>query len=163
MIRWLLDRLNVWVLLGTLIVAGGLVVLAVALVYLVPKPAQPERSSAALTRIPGPTPTYTLPAISPTPTPTQPVSVGGISVGMYVQISGTEGQGLRLREAAGTSQALRFVGMDAEVFQVKDGPQEADGYTWWYLEAPYDPNRAGWAASQYLAIVNQPETPTPQP
>jgi len=39
---------------------------------------------------------------------------------------------------------------------VRDGPQEADGYTWWYLVAPYDENRAGWAASEFLAAIPSP-------
>jgi len=161
MMRWLLDRLNVWVLVGTLAVAAVLVMVTAALVYLLPRPVQNETSPAVLTLIPGPTPTFTPQAVTPTITPTQPVMVGGISVGMYVQITGTEGQGLRLRAGAGTNQALRFVGMDSEVFLVKDGPKDADGYTWWYLEAPYDPGRAGWAVSQYLTIVNPPEQSQP--
>jgi hypothetical protein len=43
--------------------------------------------------------------------------------------------------------------MDAEVFEVKEGPKEADGFTWWYLVAPYDTNRSGWAASKFLTVV----------
>jgi len=157
-IRWLLDRINLWVFIGTLAVAGAMVVLVVALVYLLPPPPA-EVPVAVLTRIPGPTPTFTLPAVTPTPTLTPPVTVGGIAVGMYVQITGTEGAGLRLRAGPGTNQELRFVGMDSEVFLVKDGPREADGFTWWFLEAPYDPNRSGWAAASYLSVVNQPVQP----
>ena len=158
-VRWLLDHLNVWVLVGALIVAGAAVVLVILIIYMLPVPAQEEVPVALLTRIPGPTPTFTLPAVTPTATATPPIMVDGISVGMYVQIAGTEGAGLRLRAGAGTSQELRFVGMDSEVFLVKDGPRDADGFTWWFLEAPYDPNRSGWAASNYLAVVSQPEQP----
>jgi hypothetical protein len=87
--------------------------------------------------------------------------VGGISIGSYVQISGTDGAGLRLRSGPGTTNPQRFLGMDAEVFQVKEGPKTADGFTWWYLEAPYDPQRTGWAASEYLKVVSSAElTPT---
>ena len=45
---------------------------------------------------------------------------------------------------------------DAEVFMVRDGPQTADGYTWWYLVAPYDETRAGWAAADFLVVVPSP-------
>ena len=49
-----------------------------------------------------------------------------------------------------------FVGEEEEIFLVKDGPQQADGYTWWYLVAPYDETRAGWAAADFLAAVPAP-------
>jgi hypothetical protein len=39
---------------------------------------------------------------------------------------------------------------------VKDGPQIADDFTWWYIEAPYDPERSGWAASKFLKVINPP-------
>jgi hypothetical protein len=84
------------------------------------------------------------------------LAVYDVSVGGYVQISGTDGQGLRLRTGPGTGNEPRFLGMDSEVFLVKEGPEEADGFTWWYLEAPYDPARSGWAASAYLTVVNNP-------
>jgi uncharacterized protein YraI len=77
-----------------------------------------------------------------------------------VQISGTEGSGLRLRSGPGTGNPPRFLGMDSEVFSVKDGPKFADGFTWWFLEADYDATRSGWAASQYLTVVANP-TPAP--
>ena len=158
--RWLLDRINLWVLLGALIVAGALIGIVIGLIYFTPTPTQPE-SRAAMTVIPGPTPTATAPMVTPSPTPTHPVSVGGITVGDYVKITGTEGAGLRLRSGPGTAKSLNFVGMDEEVFQVKDGPTDADGFTWWYLQAPYDPGRSGWAASQYLTVVQSPPTATP--
>jgi hypothetical protein len=93
--------------------------------------------------------------VSPPPAPQ--LNATEIVVGGYVQISGTEGSGLRLRESAGTGAKQLFLGMDNEVFQVRDGPREADGYTWWYLEAPYDKNRAGWAASAFLKVINAPQ------
>jgi hypothetical protein len=163
--RWLMDRVNIWVILTALLVAGLLIGGIGLLILLLPAPAQPDgQPSALMTIIPAPTATATLQPTSVLPSATAPVAVGGISQGMYVQISGTEGQGLRLRAGPGTSNPPRFLGMDAEVFQVVDGPKESDGFVWWYLEAPYDPGRSGWAASAYLTIVNQPEstsTPTP--
>jgi hypothetical protein len=156
MLRWLSDRINIWVVLGALAVAGAMTVLFLALVYFIPVPARAEQASVILTRIPGPTPTPTPPPVTPTPTATVPVTIDGISIGQYVQISGTEGQGLRIRSGPGTSHPPRFLGMDSEVFLVKDGPSDSDGFTWWFLEAPYDPDRSGWAASSYLSVVNQP-------
>jgi hypothetical protein len=74
-----------------------------------------------------------------------------------VQISGTGGDGLKMRSGPGVSSDTIFLGMEAEVYLVKDGPKLADGYTWWYLQAPYDTTRTGWAASKYLTIVASPK------
>ena len=49
-----------------------------------------------------------------------------------------------------------FLGYDSEVFLVKDGPQTVDGYVWWYLVAPYDDTRTGWAASDFLTYIPAP-------
>lgn len=102
-----------------------------------------------------PTPTAT-PYYTPTPTsrPGLPTPSGEIKIGSFVQISGTSGAGLRLRSGPGLNYDSKFLGMDAEVFEVKDGPTEANGIQWWFLVAPYDQNRSGWAASNYLQIVN---------
>jgi hypothetical protein len=115
---------------------------------------------ADLTMIPASTSTpLTTPTMTPDPllvgTPTLPANV--IAVGGYVQITGTGGDGLRLRSAPGLTSELLFLGEEAEVFQVRDGPQEANGYTWWYLVAPYDESRAGWAAANFLLVVPPPQ------
>ncbi len=130
------------------------------------KPAAPGPApTAAIIVIPAPSSTATPNQAFATPTGTPPAeAVGGISLGMYVQISGTEGEGLRLRSGPGITNSPLFLGMDAEVFKVQEGPKLADGYTWWYLVAPYDQNRSGWAASDYLTVVSTDtpaETPTP--
>lgn len=95
------------------------------------------------------------------PTPTKkielntPVANSSIKVGDYVQIANTGGDGLRIRSGPGTDQPPLFLGMDAEVFKVKEGPIEANGYIWWNLAAPYDANRQGWAAANFLNVVAQ--------
>ncbi|MCC6146568.1 MAG: SH3 domain-containing protein [Anaerolineaceae bacterium] len=78
---------------------------------------------------------------------------GGIYTGGFVQITGTDGDGLRLRSGPGLNQPLLFLGYDSEVFEVRDGPKEADNLVWWYLVATYDDARSGWAASNYLTVV----------
>ncbi|GAB4424080.1 MAG: hypothetical protein Kow002_13630 [Anaerolineales bacterium] len=62
----------------------------------------------------------------------------------------------RLRAAPGLNGEPVSLGYDEEVFQVREGPQQADGYTWWYLVAPYDESRAGWAAAAFLAPIPSP-------
>jgi hypothetical protein len=153
---------NLWVVLGAL----GITLLLCLISYFgmgmrrSGQDGQTGFQPADLTVIPGPTstpdvqPTATLdPLLVGTPTP----EAGVIAIGGYVQISGTEGEGLRMRSAPGLDSELLFLGYDAEVFEVRDGPQEVDGYTWWYLVAPYDENRAGWAASDYLSVVPGPQ------
>ncbi len=103
-------------------------------------------------------PSTSTPTAVPTQTPgaTPTVPPGQIGIGGYVQITGTEGAGLRIRSAPGQSGDTVFVGEESETFQVKDGPQQADGHTWWYIVAPYDSQRAGWAAADFLAPVASP-------
>jgi hypothetical protein len=74
----------------------------------------------------------------------------------YVQITGTGGDGLRLRTEAGLGSEVRFLGLEDEVFLIQDGPQNADGYVWWYLVAPFDETRRGWAVSNFLQVVQNP-------
>lgn len=95
---------------------------------------------------------------SPTPSLTvDPSNPGqnGLQVGFYVQITGTEGAGLNIRNNPGTSAEAMFVANESEVFLVVGGPVELDGYVWWQLNAPYDSSRQGWAAENYLHIINK--------
>jgi hypothetical protein len=96
------------------------------------------------------------PTIEPTVPPGTPLPRTDFTVGDYVQVSGTEGDGLRLHRNAGVSSEVRYVAIEAEVFLVKDGPIEADGYTWWQLEDPFSNKEVGWGVSNYLAVVNNP-------
>jgi hypothetical protein len=161
MLRWLLSRINGWVILVSILIAGGLTLLVALALFLSPPPAPAAAGlDTALTVIPAPTFTPTPTRVLETLTPTPPQSIDGISIGSYVQISGTEGSGLRLRSGPGTSNPPRFLGMESEMFQVVDGPKESDGFIWWFLEAPYDPGRSGWAAASFLTVVNNP-TATP--
>ena len=124
-----------------------------------PPQSDPGLVPAYLTMIPASTSTP-LATLTPTLDPlagtaTLPADI--IVVGGYVQINGTGGDGLRLRSAPGLTSELLFLGEDAEVFQVRDGPKQADGYVWWYLVAPYDESRAGWAAADFLSVVPPPQ------
>lgn len=149
-----------WVTLGG-VALGFLLFLIFGLALFTLKPAPPEASSNAtpyVTVIPPPTltPAIVVPTqTQPTVTPTSSIPTGGIAVGDYVQISGTNGVGLRLRSQAGTQSPMVFLGMDDEVFLVKDGPKEANGFVWWFLQAPYDSKRSGWAASDFLKVIQK--------
>ena len=125
---------------------------------------QPAAGSAranldgALTVIPAPssTPPYAPPTptpLPPTPTVTATPAPGQFALGVYVEITGTGGDGLHVRSNPGLKGSPLFLGYDSEVFQITKGPQQSDGYTWWYLTAPYDKARSGWAAQTYLSVL----------
>lgn len=93
-----------------------------------------------------------------TPTPTIDPALGdlkGIAVGKYVQITGTEGAGLKIRESAGTNSDVNFIAADSEAFQVVGGPVLKDDLVWWSLVTPYDQTRVGWAAANYLTLIDE--------
>lgn len=149
---------NRWVIIGALVFAG-LLLLITAIAIGLTTPRQTTTVGfvpADVTVIPAPTstssapPTPTIDPFAPSPTAT------GLVPGNYVQITGTAGQGLRIRAAPGLDGEFVFLGFDSEVFLIQDGPREVDGYTWWYLVAPYDENRAGWAAADYLSFIPSP-------
>lgn len=106
-------------------------------------------------------PTLTPKAINPTriPTPTATsiffLPEGVIGVGIYVQVTGTGSAGLRMRGEPGLNSPVNFSAMESEVFLVIDGPETADGYIWWHLEAPYDRNRNGWSAADFLTPIKE--------
>jgi hypothetical protein len=148
---------NVWTILGAFAVAGCLLLITLIAIGWT----SPRQSGnlgfvpADLTIIAPPTATVN-PTATGIPSGTLTPVPGQISVSAYVQISGTEGAGLRIRSAPGLTSDTVFRGEEAETFQVKDGPKQADGYTWWYVVAPYDSTRAGWAAADFLTVVPSP-------
>lgn len=152
------DLLTFKVLLGMGAVAALFLVLTLAVFFVRQPDPVPgvESVDAVMTIIPAPTRTRQ-PAASPTVAPflqtTSTALPGEIAVGVFVQISGTEGAGLRLRAAPSLSAAPLFLGEDDEVYRVVDGPVEADGQTWWKLTAPYDASRTGWAVQLYLLVI----------
>lgn len=154
---------NGWVLGGAFVFGLLLFLIVFLMVQLTHSVSAPAPMASAIVNVipaptdtPAPPPTPTIP--EPTPTRLVPPAPppGVISVGDTVQITNTEGDGLRLRTAPGLQSDVRMLGAEAEVFQVQDGPRDADGFTWWYLVGLYDANRSGWAVSNYLAVVQKP-------
>jgi hypothetical protein len=149
---------NRWVILGAVIIAGLLILITAISIGWAGTSGSSDIgfAPADLTVIPAPTATTGAPStptidpFAPSPVPT------GIAIGSYVQITGTSGEGLRIRSQPGLSGNPEFLGFDSEVFVVEDGPREVDGYVWWYLVAPYDDARAGWAAANFLSFIPAP-------
>ena len=153
------ELINRWVILGALGLAGLLLLITAIAIGLTSarQPSDVGFAPADVTVIPAPTGTSgapPTPTIDPFATSTSPA---GIAIGNYVQITGTEGQGLRIRAQPGLGGEFQFLAYDSEVFVIQDGPREVDGYVWWYLVAPYDETRVGWAAADFLSYVPEPE------
>lgn len=91
-------------------------------------------------------------AVTSTSTP-QVSETSEFPLDSFVQISGTGGNGLRLRANPGTDSSVNFIAAESEVFRVVAGPVESGSYNWWQLVAPYDNSRQGWAAGEYLVSV----------
>lgn len=153
------DIINPWVIAGSVLFASLLLVISfLAAGQLTESDRALYSGEAVLTIIP--VPTYT-----PTPLPTQTESpvvtptieqAVGIDVGGYVQITGTDGEGLRLRRDPSLVGEIVHVGLEGEIFLVIEGPEEKDGYLWWQLEAPLNENRRGWAVSNFLEFAQSP-------
>ena len=156
--------LSPWVLGGAFLIGVGL--LCGSLLFLgATRPGYDAAAPATAIVNVIPLPTATSTAAPPTPSPeiapTSPVppgpGSGDISIGAFVQVAGTGGDGVRLRQEPGLNGEVRFLGLESEVFLVNNGPQQADGYTWWFLVAPYDEGVQGWAVSNYLVLVQNPD------
>lgn len=91
-------------------------------------------------------------------TPTVPANQnpGFITLGTVVEVAHTDGAPLKLRAAPSLTGEVNYLALPSEVFKVQNGPTVADGFTWWYLVAPSDASRNGWAVENYLAASSNP-------
>jgi hypothetical protein len=91
-------------------------------------------------------------------TPTVPANQnpGFITLGAIVEVAHTDGAPLKLRAAPSLTGEVNYLALPSEVFKVQNGPTVADGFTWWYLVAPSDTTRNGWAVENYLAATTNP-------
>jgi len=163
MYRSLRAWLNIKVILGAIIFAGGVFGVLLGVLWSA-KATQITQApgTALLNIIEASTATPLAPIITqtatPEPTPSQqvPQARGDIALGDYIQVSGTGGDGLRLHVTAGVSSEVPYIAKDTEVFIVEDGPIDTDGYVWWLLKNPYNENTVGWGVSNYLTVVQNP-------
>jgi hypothetical protein len=98
-------------------------------------------------------PTMPVPERSPGPSDvTVTPEATGLPFGLedLVEVYGTGGDGLRLRSGPNLDASINAMGMENEVFEVRNGPSQADNYTWWYLVNPYDDTKRGWGVETYL-------------
>ena len=152
-----LERLKLWrwaisgIVVGTLGVAGvfflGWILRSSRPVQVGPTPVLISRETAqvqaTITMTGAATPEPTATIQSPAP------STENLILGGWVEIAGTGGDGLRLRTQAGLNGEVVSLAIENEVFELLEGPIELDGYTWWLLSNPFNPERRGWASSSF--------------
>lgn len=149
--------INKWVLIGALVTA--IVILLYGALFLTGKSYSNFSQNTPLAQVTVlaageiPTPDIRLLEITPTPTAGAVETSKGITVGDYVKIEGTSGSGLRIRSGPGLSTDTVFVANESDVYIVIEGPSEIDGLLWWKVKTPYDENRQGWAAADYLTRI----------
>ena len=73
-----------------------------------------------------------------------------------------EGANLNLRETPSLDGAVLQKLQPGDTVTILDGPAEADGYTWWYMQVETD-GIEGWAVEDYgwYKSVEWSETPKP--
>ena len=119
-----------------------------------PLPGNDQNARALMTVIPAPTLTPTVYATRvPQTLDIHYVSEDGLSIGTIVEVFDTGTTGLSVRPQPGTGGYLNFVAREGERFKIIDGPDSRNNYIWWKLESVNDPDRNGWAASEYLRAV----------
>jgi hypothetical protein len=92
-------------------------------------------------------PTLAPPPVTPTP---QRIALGEQIIVVDVGITQ-----LNVRDSPGViDTTILFRTEEGTIFTVVDGPQQADGLTWWKIQDPANPVRAGWAASNYLEVIS---------
>jgi hypothetical protein len=86
----------------------------------------------------------TLPPIILSPTPLS------ISIGATVVVNSDQ---LRIRPEPNLDNRELFFAVEGDQFLVVGGPEQGSDLTWWQVEDPDDPSRAGWAAADYLDVA----------
>jgi hypothetical protein len=163
MFKILRNMLNIKIIIMAIVFAIGVFMVLVTVLWSAKAKSITQLPATAIFHsIEAPTETPLAPITTPTPVPTPtssqqvPPPSSNIAIGDYVQVIGTGGDGLRLHKEAGVSSVVRYIAIEAEVFMVKDGPIDTDGYIWWLLQDPYTENAGGWGVGNYLVIVPNP-------
>lgn len=91
----------------------------------------------------------TLPAPNITPTPRS------VAIGATVRVVDVGDQQLNVRDRPGVLEtSVVFRVPEGELFTVIEGPTQTDGLTWWRIQAIDNAGRTGWAAANYLQVID---------
>ena len=76
-----------------------------------------------------------------------------LSVGIRVVVANVGDQELNVRTVPGVTESqVIFRVPEGTEFSIVDGPQQADGFTWWQIQDQTTAQR-GWAVANYLNVV----------
>jgi hypothetical protein len=135
--RWIRPTLAALLL----IVAGAGIFLALRERSQPSAAAPSPRAAAPTARVSATTAAHTPIFPTITPSPSHPI----LHVGGTARVSNTEGQPLRGRQEPHLKSPAKVAFKEGEQVQIREGPMQADGYTWWRIES-----RAGigWSAER---------------
>lgn len=78
-----------------------------------------------------------------------------LSVGIAVIVADVGDQELNVRDIAGvTASTVVYRVPEGTQLTIVDGPQQADGFTWWRVQNPAN-GQSGWAVANYLLVFQQ--------
>jgi hypothetical protein len=119
------------------------------IIVLTAPPTAPPTATAVL-ELPTAVPTFT-----PIPTPDNALAPAEITVGFYVQVTGTE-IGLTVRGGPSTSNAQVTIADDGTVLLVVGGPEiePVNDRLWWQVEL--QDGTTGWVAGDFLQPTDAP-------
>jgi len=81
-----------------------------------------------------------------------------LTVGERVIVQDVSPDQLNVRDNPGVSGTnIVFRAPEGTLFTVVDGPQQADGLTWWRIQDLNNASRVGWAAANYLVLSPESE------
>ena len=72
--------------------------------------------------------------------------------GFKVNIIGTEGEGLRLHQAAGQESPTIYLANEGDLYIIIDGPVITGGYVWWQIRSLSTETNTGWAVQDFLQV-----------
>jgi hypothetical protein len=72
--------------------------------------------------------------------------------GFKVIVKGTEGEGLRLHQAAGQDSPTVFLANESDLYVIIDGPIITGGYIWWQIRSLSIETNIGWAVQDFLKV-----------
>lgn len=84
-----------------------------------------------------------------------PIIPGVFAQGMVIVISGTQGEGLNVRQEPGTDRLIVYLAQEGETYTITNGPEIKDGLIWWLIEQTDEGIKSGWAVQDYFTPLEQ--------